>query len=68
VHCHAGYGRTGLVIASALVYSQNLSGDEAVAIVRRYVIDSTVNISMHIENISECALPYCIDQAYHADT
>jgi protein tyrosine phosphatase domain-containing protein 1 len=35
VHCHAGYGRTGLVIASTLVYTQNLSGEEAIAVVRR---------------------------------
>eukprot|EP00752_Nemacystus_decipiens_P007891 g7051.t1 len=34
VHCHAGYGRTGLVIASILVMLRNLPAQQAVALVR----------------------------------
>lgn len=34
VHCHAGYGRTGLVIASILVMMKNLTAQQAVALVR----------------------------------
>lgn len=34
VHCHAGLGRTGLVIACSLVYSHQMPPDEAVATVR----------------------------------
>ena len=34
VHCHAGYGRTGLVIASILVMTKNMTAQQAVALVR----------------------------------
>jgi atypical dual specificity phosphatase len=34
VHCHAGYGRTGTVLAACLV-ARGLSPDEAIATVRR---------------------------------
>lgn len=34
VHCHAGYGRTGLVIASVIVMTRNLTAQQAVALVR----------------------------------
>ena len=34
VHCHAGYGRTGLVIASVMVMAENLTAQQAVALVR----------------------------------
>ncbi|CAN0454717.1 unnamed protein product, partial [Discosporangium mesarthrocarpum] len=34
VHCHAGFGRTGLVIASALVFTRSLTARQAVALVR----------------------------------
>ena len=34
VHCHAGLGRTGLVIACSLVYSNHMPPDEAVSTVR----------------------------------
>ncbi|CAN0166176.1 unnamed protein product [Hapterophycus canaliculatus] len=34
VHCHAGYGRTGLVIASVIVMMKNLPPQQAVALVR----------------------------------
>lgn len=34
VHCHAGYGRTGLLIACYLVYARNYSAGEAIALVR----------------------------------
>lgn len=34
VHCHAGYGRTGLVIASILVFIKNLTAEQAIALVR----------------------------------
>ena len=34
VHCHAGLGRTGVLIAGYLVYSERLSGEEAIAAVR----------------------------------
>ena len=34
IHCHAGLGRTGVLIACYLVYSQRMSGDEAIKLVR----------------------------------
>ena len=34
VHCHAGLGRTGVLIACYLAYTQRLNGAEAVAKVR----------------------------------
>ncbi|PAA46867.1 hypothetical protein BOX15_Mlig026832g2, partial [Macrostomum lignano] len=34
VHCHAGLGRTGLVIACYLIFVERLSGEEAIAYVR----------------------------------
>ena len=34
VHCHAGYGRTGMVIACFLVFSHHYSADVAIATVR----------------------------------
>ena len=35
VHCHAGLGRTGVLIACYLVYSRRLTGDQAIAYVRQ---------------------------------
>jgi hypothetical protein len=35
VHCHAGYGRTGLAIACCLIFMHNIPPDRAIAIVRR---------------------------------
>ncbi|OQR94814.1 hypothetical protein THRCLA_08087 [Thraustotheca clavata] len=35
VHCHAGYGRTGLAIACTLVFQHGISAQEAIQIVRR---------------------------------
>lgn len=34
VHCHAGLGRTGVLVACYLVFSGRLTGDEAIAHVR----------------------------------
>lgn len=34
IHCHAGLGRTGLLIACYLVYSQRMPSEEAIKIVR----------------------------------
>ena len=30
VHCHAGYGRTGVVIACYKIFSDNMTAEEAV--------------------------------------
>ena len=40
IHCHAGLGRTGVLIACYLIYSKRMGGDEAIATVRekRYVL------------------------------
>lgn len=35
VHCHAGYGRTGLAIACTLMYMHRLTATEVVTIIRR---------------------------------
>ncbi|KAG5470873.1 hypothetical protein CUR178_02179 [Leishmania enriettii] len=35
VHCHAGLGRTGLMIACYYVYSQHIPSHEAIALVRK---------------------------------
>lgn len=34
VHCHAGLGRTGALVACYLAYSLRLSGDDVIAMVR----------------------------------
>ncbi len=34
VHCHAGRGRTGLIIAAWMIYNDNISAKEAIKIVR----------------------------------
>lgn len=34
VHCHAGYGRTGLAIACYLLYSSEMSAEQAISLVR----------------------------------
>lgn len=34
IHCHAGLGRTGVLIACYLIYSKRMRGDEAIAVVR----------------------------------
>ncbi|KAH3767279.1 phosphatases II [Pelomyxa schiedti] len=34
IHCHAGLGRTGLVISCFLVYSKNISAEQAISQVR----------------------------------
>uniref|UniRef100_K3WRR2 Tyrosine specific protein phosphatases domain-containing protein n=1 Tax=Globisporangium ultimum (strain ATCC 200006 / CBS 805.95 / DAOM BR144) TaxID=431595 RepID=K3WRR2_GLOUD len=35
VHCHAGYGRTGLAIACVLIFMHNIPPEQAIKIVRR---------------------------------
>ena len=35
VHCHAGYGRTGVLIACILVYREVLEAEDAIRIVRK---------------------------------
>lgn len=35
VHCHAGYGRTGITIACALIFLHNIPPDLAIRLVRR---------------------------------
>ena len=34
IHCHAGLGRTGVLIACYLIYSKRMGGDEAITAVR----------------------------------
>ena len=34
IHCHAGLGRTGVLIACYLIYSKRMCGDEAITTVR----------------------------------
>jgi len=34
VHCHAGRGRTGLIIAAWLIYNDNMSAKEAIKLLR----------------------------------
>lgn len=36
VHCHAGYGRTGIIIACFLIYSYEIKCEDAVNILRSY--------------------------------
>lgn len=36
VHCHAGYGRTGIIIACFLIYNYQLSAEAAVKMLRSY--------------------------------
>lgn len=40
VHCHAGLGRTGLLIACSLIYSQRMNANQAINFIRekRYLI------------------------------
>lgn len=35
MHCHAGYGRTGLAIACVLIFMHNIAPEQAIKIVRR---------------------------------
>jgi protein tyrosine phosphatase domain-containing protein 1 len=35
VHCHAGYGRTGIVIACYLIFTTNKSVDEIIKDIRK---------------------------------
>jgi protein tyrosine phosphatase domain-containing protein 1 len=35
VHCHAGYGRTGLVIASYMIYTSYRTWDDIIDSIRR---------------------------------
>jgi protein-tyrosine phosphatase len=34
VHCHAGFGRTGIAIAAILIANEGKSSDEAIKLVR----------------------------------
>ena len=44
VHCHAGLGRTGVLIACHLVYSLRCTGNKAIAEVRRKRLVVVLNI------------------------
>lgn len=41
VHCHAGYGRTGVIIACYLIFNNSISANEAINYVRfrRYILE-----------------------------
>ena len=56
VHCHAGMGRTGLTIASYLVYGLNYSVDEAINLVkpkRKEAFNKKIQIEF-LNNFSKC--------------
>ena len=36
VHCHAGHGRTGMVIAATLMFINKMTAGQAIELVRRY--------------------------------
>ena len=53
IHCHAGLGRTGVLIACYLVYSQRMSGDEAIRLVRsnRCVVVRRPIVAVHTPSL-----------------
>jgi len=73
IHCHAGYGRTGLVIGCWLVYAYGLEAEEAIKLVRtrrpgciqtrkqkRFVID----FASHIAELARVfVVPPCVDDS-----
>jgi len=51
VHCHAGRGRTGLVIAAYLIYSQNYKAIDAIKFFKEKRSGSALNKKDQIQTL-----------------
>ena len=66
IHCHAGLGRTGVLIACYLIYSKRMGGDEAITAVREkrlvtylYIVvlyHFVATVLLHSVNVNELAI------------
>jgi protein tyrosine phosphatase domain-containing protein 1 len=59
VHCHAGYGRTGIVLACYLLYTTTKSAEEVVQIIRSKRNQCVQKYSQmaYIKKFQECNYP-----------
>lgn len=53
VHCHAGYGRTGIAIASILIALKGMTAHQVIKQIRekRYQLDSRIMLILEIHHI-----------------